>query len=197
LSPTLAFRVGLDVATAVARAHERGVLHGLLSPDAVLFDRGETRPVARVRDFGFLEVYRAAGGPLPIDRRYAAPEVLRNEWDRVGWMSDVYQLGAVLYTVFTGRPPDRTGRPSDHTGRPADPSADGRPADPSTESVDRARHPVGPPASAPTDLVEELPVAADRIVAKAMATPKIARYESVEELARDLRSTLTELEGER
>jgi serine/threonine protein kinase len=78
----------------------------------------------------------------------------------IDWMTDIYQLGLVLYTMFTGKIPNE---------RPG---------------VD---NPVGPD---PTNVVDGLPSQTDWIVKKATATHKISRYDSAQELVRDLQTTL-------
>lgn len=164
-----ALRVGLDAATALAHAHERGVTHRCLDPRNVAIDEVDGRPVGKLFGFGIVDAFRAVNGPLPMDSRYAAPELFDEGIGPVDYMTDVYHLGATLYTAFTGEPP--------YAG----------------SLVDRGG-PAGCPYDPPSSVVESLPVAADRIVSKAMATHKIARYESADELARDLQSALDDLE---
>jgi len=172
LPVSAALRVGLDAATALAHARERGVTHRSLDPRSVALDRRDDRPVGRLLNFGIVDAFRAVDGPLPLDSRYAAPELFDDAHGGVDWLTDVYHLGAVLYTAFTGQPPYQESL----VGR-------GGPAD--VQSV--------PPSS----VADGVPVAADRIVAKSMAIHKIARYESADELARDLRSALDEREDSR
>lgn len=164
-----AMRVGLDAATALAHAHERGVTHRSLDPRSVALDRREDRPVGRLLNLGVVDAFRAVDGPLPLDSRYAAPELFGDDHGSVDWLTDVYHLGAVLYTAFTGKPPYE-------------------------ESLVGRGGPAGLQYAPPSNVAGGIPVAADRIVAKAMATHKIARYESADELARDLRSALDDLD---
>jgi len=79
-------------------------VHGELSPERLVFDDAG---LVRVLDFG-LSRAACALTALRVDPRrealrYLAPEQLRD--DTVGPRSDVYALGAVLYSLATGRRP--------------------------------------------------------------------------------------------
>ncbi|MEU5263302.1 protein kinase [Amycolatopsis sp. NPDC021455] len=97
-------RLGRQVAAALAAAHGDWILHRDVTPNNVLVTGDGT---ARITDFG---VSRALGdhsaaeddvvvGTLP----YLAPEVARG--GEAGLPSDVYSLGATLYTALEGTPP--------------------------------------------------------------------------------------------
>lgn len=95
-----------EAAIAVQHAHERGVLHLDLKPDNLLL-ADDGRVV--VTDFGLarqaadLSTAALAGTPA-----FLAPEQLDPRWGPIGRQTDVYGLGAVLYTLLIGHPP-RTG----------------------------------------------------------------------------------------
>lgn len=167
LDTSTALRCGLDAATAIAHAHEAGVTHLTLDPRCVAFDRRNSRPETRVLNFGIAEVFWNVDGPIPIDPRYAAPEYFDDAFGDRDWMTDVYQLGAVLYTLLTGHPP-----------------------------YERSELDEGAPTAVeltpPTEVADDVPPEFDRIVAKAMSIYKIARYESVDEVARDLQGLVEE-----
>ncbi|MFE0019561.1 serine/threonine protein kinase [Amycolatopsis sp. NPDC059021] len=99
-------RLGAAVASALAAAHRVDVLHGGVTPHNVLYRASGEFFLA---DFG-----QALRRRFPRDPMYAveytAPETLRD--DTLSTASDLYGLGAVLYTVLTGAPPfpRRTGQ---------------------------------------------------------------------------------------
>ncbi|MEV6876174.1 protein kinase [Amycolatopsis sp. NPDC051128] len=97
-------RLGRQVGEALATAHADWILHHDVTPDNVLVTDDGT---ARITDFG---VSRALGeqpapgedvlvGTLP----YLAPEIAQG--GEGGLPSDVYSLGATLYTALEGAPP--------------------------------------------------------------------------------------------
>jgi WD40 repeat protein len=98
-----AARIGLQVAKALAYAHEQGVIHRDIKPSNLLLDDQGT---AWVTDFGL--AYDACEtqtlthtGDFLGTLRYLAPERLVGRGDA---RSDVYGLGATLYELVCGRP---------------------------------------------------------------------------------------------
>jgi eukaryotic-like serine/threonine-protein kinase len=107
-SPRVAARWLRDAALAVQHAHDNGVLHRDIKPSNILIESGADGGTPRVMDFGLAKITdiensltlagSAAGSPA-----YMSPEQARSGDSTV--RSDVYGLGAVLYTALTARAP--------------------------------------------------------------------------------------------
>lgn len=94
-----AARIGLELLDVLEAAHVAGITHGELSPGQVFVD-DEGSVV--VTGFGLAGATLAPRVAAPS---YAAPEQARDE--RIGPASDLWALGAILYTMVEGRPPYR------------------------------------------------------------------------------------------
>jgi eukaryotic-like serine/threonine-protein kinase len=97
--------VGLDVASALAYAHSRGLVHRDIKPANLLFDE---EGHASVADFGIARALAEAswtepGGAMVGTARYAAPEQLRGV--PLDGRADVYALTLVLIEAGTGSVP--------------------------------------------------------------------------------------------
>ncbi|MFI5494617.1 serine/threonine-protein kinase [Actinoplanes sp. NPDC051859] len=100
LEPTDIFRIGAQVAAALAAAHADGLVHRDIKPANVMV----TRDGVKVVDFGLAA---SAGAAEPEELlgtpAYLAPERLTS--DAVEPASDVYALGVLLYRLLAGESP--------------------------------------------------------------------------------------------
>ncbi len=97
----------VQIADAVAYAHEHRVIHRDIKPGNILLT-----PAGRVKIFDFgiaarLGTDRATGGKICGTPFYMSPEQIRGEAPSPA--SDIYSLGATFFHLATGRPPFNRG----------------------------------------------------------------------------------------
>jgi serine/threonine protein kinase len=146
----------IAVTKGVRHAHMRGVVHLDLKPENILLRTVEDAwDAPKVADWGLskhlLEHSKSVEGMSP---HYAAPEQFDEAYGPTDNVTDVYQLGAVFYELFTGRPPFE-GRPT----KVMRAVMDDQPAPPSDLA----------------DVPEEL----DEVLLTALAKEKADRYEDI------------------
>jgi serine/threonine-protein kinase len=93
--------------SALAAAHERGIVHRDIKPSNVFLCDGDGRVV--LLDFGVAKLLDAPGPGLTTSRQvigtpaFMSPEQLLHQ--PVDARTDIYALGALFYTMITGAPP--------------------------------------------------------------------------------------------
>ena len=104
LPPEEVASIGSQIASALAAAHKAGIVHRDIKPGNVLLADDGT---VKITDFGIShavgDVTVTATGMLTGTPAYLAPEVARG--NSAGFSSDVFSLGATLYTALEGTPP--------------------------------------------------------------------------------------------
>ena len=165
LSLPVALSTSLSIVSAVRHAHRNGVAHLDLKPANVLFESVTGAPdIPKVADWGLskhlLDISASVQGLSP---QYAAPEQFDRSRGSLDEITDIYQLGAVFYELFTGKPP--------FSGSP-------------TAVMHEVLNEV---PIAPSERVG-LPDRLDEILLKALATDRQDRYESLVYLRDDLLS---------
>jgi serine/threonine protein kinase len=106
VSVATATGVMIPVSEAVHYAHSRGIIHRDLKPANIMIDRFK-RPV--VMDFGIAKMLGQSSGltqegVIIGTPAFMPPEQAGEQLASMGPHSDIYALGAILYTLLTGRP---------------------------------------------------------------------------------------------
>ena len=155
----------VSVTEGVGYAHQKGIAHLDLKPENILFKSAENgHDIPKVADWGLskhlLEHSKSIEGMSP---QYAAPEQFDDDYGAADNITDVYQLGAVFYDLFTGRPP--------FEGKPT--------------KVMRA---VMDEEPKPPSEIADVPEGLDEILMKALSKNKKDRYDNIVYLRDDLQS---------
>lgn len=151
-----AVTIATSISNAILHAHRHGIVHLDIKPKNVLF-RTATHglDVPRVSDWGQAErTLDPSNDGTGYSLRYAAPEQFDESCGRLDHRTDIYQLGALVYTLVSGKQPY------------TDPDAT------VPQSVLREDPPL---PSREQDVPKEI----DRIISTAMATDPDDRFEDV------------------
>jgi serine/threonine protein kinase len=165
LASVAAVRIAVGLCDALAAVHQGGLVHGGLTPETVLVG-GEGS--VTITDAGLLPALRPMP-PLPGQAwgrfPYVSPEQAAGE-DALP-ASDVYVVGLMLYEMLSGRLPFGS-------------------SDASSVAMQHLRREPIPLQS----LAAQVPLPLARVVHKALAKEKAARYRNAGQLAHILRSLL-------
>ena len=160
-------RVGVQVAEALAYAHQQGIVHRDIKPSNLLLD---TQGTVWVTDFGLAKAEGTdeltGPGDLLGTLRYMAPERFQGQADP---RSDVYSLGLTLYEMVTLRPAFAAAERA--------------------QLIERMLH-AEPPR--PRQLDGRIPRDLETLILKAIAKEPARRYQTAGELAADLQRFLAD-----
>lgn len=106
LPPAEVARIGKEVASGLAAAHEKGLIHRDIKPDNIWLESKTER--AKILDFGLVRDSRddaglTQSGAILGTPRYMAPEQIAG--DNVDHRADLFSLGSMLYRLAAGTPP--------------------------------------------------------------------------------------------
>ncbi len=174
--PERALADGRALASGLAHIHASDIVHGGLDPWTVVYPGGfnlggePERP--QLDAPGILPAIRREVNPADfVDPRYAAPEYFDRKYGSIDNRTDIYHLGAVLYRLYTGSPPYR--------GRFAE-----------------VREAVLSGAFPEIDETTPTAPAVNDLLATALATDKLRRYETAEQFGRAIARVEEEADGE-
>ncbi|KRB37141.1 serine/threonine-protein kinase [Microbacterium sp. Root180] len=161
-------RVGVQVAAAVETAHRAGVLHRDIKPANILVTE-YNRPA--LTDFGIASTTSAAAESAGLSIPWSPPESFADV-PRSDPRSDVYALGATVYTLLAGRSPFEL--PGQRNT--------------AAELIQRIETSPLPPLGRP-----DAPASLERALERALARSSGDRYESAIAFARALQKVQIEL----
>jgi len=158
------------VCLAMHDVHELGIIHRDMKPANVLLD-GLGNP--HIIDFGVAkslstedDVKLTRDGGFVGTLEYASPEQAEGRLSDVDRRSDIFNLGAMIYKLVTGRTP----------------FYDPKRNDPNDMRMRIVRdHPIEPRRIRP-----EIPIDLERIILKSLAKDREKRYQTAKELGEDL-----------
>ena len=163
-------RIGVQIGSAIETAHRSGVLHRDIKPSNILMT-AYGHPV--LSDFGIASSLSAASASdsIGLSVPWSAPEVLLDETAGTV-LSEVWSLGATLFTLLAGRSPFEVTDGSNST-------------DDLIARIARARVPVLER--------EDVPATLESVLRRALSRDPAKRQQSVLELVRDLQRVEAEM----
>ena len=167
LPPDHVVRIGVDLAHALEAAHRQGIVHRDIKPQNILVT-AHGHPY--VMDFGLAKLIsteRTSSGVVLGTLAYMSPEQASGDPGQVDERSDIYSLGATLYSVLCGQTPFR-----------------------GETTIGLLRKICTEDPIPPRQIRESIPPNVEHVVLTAMAREKKRRYPSAESFATALGACL-------
>ena len=157
--------IGKQVAAALSLAHKNHIIHRDVKPHNIMITKDG---VAKLADFGIAKavststiVNKDDGGQVMGSVHYFSPEQARGKY--VDEKSDVYSLGIVLYEMLTGQVPFDGDNP-----------------------VEIALMHINEDIKPPSQVIDNVPPALEKIILKATDKYQTNRYDNAETMYEDL-----------
>lgn len=164
--------IAMQIASALETAHKNNIIHRDIKPHNIIITEDG---IAKVTDFGIAKSVSnstiTAFGTTLGSVHYFSPEHARGGFTDA--KSDLYSLGVVLYEMLTGRVPFEADTP-----------------------VSVALKHIQEQPKEPINLNPAIPLAANKIVMKAMQKDPNLRYQSASEMLKDLTLAIKNPDGD-
>ena len=169
-----AIDIGYQIASALAAAHQKGVIHRDVKPDNVFLLERRGKDYVKVVDFGISKSIRPGEGADSESPRltqtgmvlgtplYMSPEQARGD-EELDHRIDIYALGVILYELVTGEVPFK-----------------------GSNYLSIISQVINEEPTPPRDLRPELSSELESVIMKALSKNRGERYQTMEEIAEDL-----------
>ncbi|UCG83809.1 MAG: protein kinase [Dehalococcoidia bacterium] len=148
--------VALQICDALYYTHHLGVIHRDIKPENILCD-SENNPKLSDWGLGKMMIELSIKSGSTGTPYYSSPEqVSPAKFGEVGWWTDIYQCGAVLYELVTGQLPFQGQSP-----------------------LELALSITGSEVVKPSDIKPDLPAEFDSIIEQCLAKDKDMRYKDI------------------
>lgn len=178
-----------QAAEGLSKAHAAGIVHRDLKPDNIMITRDG---FAKLLDFGLAKLVenrgfgmsedsnaptemmqpRSAPGTVMGTAGYMSPEQVQGRIDEIDHRSDIFSFGCILFEAVTGRR-----------------------AFEGVDVIDSLNKIIREPAPSIFEFRSDLPQHVQRIVRRCLAKDREDRYQSIRDVAIELRELRHELEG--
>ena len=156
--------IGIQVGRGIEAAHKKNIVHRDIKPQNIIISK---EGKVKVTDFGIARA--ATSNTINADImgsvHYSSPEQARNGY--VGFQSDIYSLGIVMYEMITGRVP----------------------FDGDTTVAIALQH-LQSEMTNPNVYAPDIPISLEKIILKATMKSQDRRYATMDDLLTDLKKAL-------